>query len=155
MSIMDSSRHYSGHFKHYAFIWRPAFTHRQTAVYPSENKLLVQRQIQYLPGNAPAIPTTSPLISTQEVVDSFVNNRCTDDVDRYLSRKLQIGRFLEAADIDTLREDPEECVSKPMALIDDRNNESVTRVHLNGTCRPSPGPFSAHGLFTELSKDVR
>jgi hypothetical protein len=38
---------------------------------------------------------------------------------------LQVGRFLEAADIETLRGDPENVLLKPKALIDDRNNESV------------------------------
>jgi hypothetical protein len=152
---MDSSRHYNGHFKQYAFTWRPAFTHRQTTVYPLENQPLVERQFQYPPGTAPPIPAGVQLIATREVVDNFVDNRCEDDVDRYLSRKLQIEGFLLPAQINILRGDPDESVSKPMALIDDRNNENVTRVHLNGRCRPSQGPLSAHGLFTELSRNVR
>lgn len=151
---MDGSRLYSGHFKHYAFVWRPAFTLRQASVYPSENKPLVQRQNLYPTGTTPPLPAAAPLISTQEIVDSFVNSGCTDDEDRYLSRKLRMGRFLEAADTDTLRGDLEETVSRPKALIDDRNNESVTRVHLAGNCRQPLGPLSARRLFRELSKAV-
>jgi hypothetical protein len=151
---MDSSKLYSAHFKHYAFIWRPAFTLRQAGVYPSENMPLVQRSNRFPTGTAPPIPAAAPLISTQDVVDGFVNNRCTDDEDRYLSRKLRMGRFLEAADLDTLRGDLEETVSRPMALMDDRNNESVTRVRLAGNCRQPLGPLSAQGLFRELSQAV-
>jgi hypothetical protein len=151
---MDVSRHHSGHFKHFAFTWRPAFTNRQTTVYPLENQPLVERQFQYLPEDAPPIPAGDHLLSTQEVIDNFVDYRCTDDLDRYLSRKLQVGRFLLPAQINSLRGEPEESVSKPMALLDDRNNENVTRLLLNGRCRPSNGPLSAHGLFTELSRNV-
>jgi len=150
---MDSSRHYNGHFKQYAFTWRSAFTVRQTTVYPFENQPLVEREFQYPPGAAPPIPAGVGL-STQEVIDNFVDNRCKDDVVRYLSRKLQIEGFLSPAQINTLRGDQDESVSKPMALIDDRNNENVTRVHLNGRCRPFQGPLSAHGLFAELSRNV-
>jgi hypothetical protein len=151
---MDPSRYYNGHFKHYAFTWRQSFTQRQNPVPTSEHHPLVQRQIQYLPGDTPHIAPRSPLISTEDIVDTFVDNKCRDDPDRYLSRKLQIGRFLLAARVESLRGDPDESVSKSMALIDDRNNENVTRANLSGRCRPSQGPLSAHGLFAELSRSV-
>jgi hypothetical protein len=153
---MDGPRYYNGHFKHYAFTWRPAFTQRQTPVPTSEHHPpLVERQFMYLPGNGPHdLPPRRPLISTEEIVNIFVDNKCREDVDRYLSRRLQIGGFLLAARIESLRGDPDESLSKPMALIDDRNNENVTRTNLNGRCRPSQGPLSAHGLFIALSQSV-
>jgi hypothetical protein len=153
---MDASRYYNSHFKHYAFTWRPAFTQRQEPVPTAEHHPpLVEREIQYPPGIGPHIAPRSALLSTEEIVDKFVGNKCIEDPDRYLSRTLQIGTFLKSANIDTLRANPTAAVLKPMALIDDRNNENVTRVSLNGSCRPSQGPLGAHGLFAELSRSVR
>lgn len=146
---MDGPRYYNGHTKHYAF------TQRQTPVPTSEHHPpLVEREIRYPPGIGPHIAPRSALLSTEEIVDRFVDNKCIEDLDQYLSRTLQIRTFLKGANIDTLRADPTGSVSKPMALIDDRNNENVTRVNLNGRCRPSQGPLSAHGLFAELSRSV-
>ena len=151
---MDASRYYNGHFKHYAFTWRQSFTQRHNPVPTSEHHPLVKRQIQYLPGDTPHIALRSPLLSTEEIVDTFVDNKCRDDPDRYLSRKLQIGRFLLNARVESLRGDPDESVSKPMTLIDDRNNRECYPSDLNGRCRPSQGPLTAHGLFAELSRSV-
>jgi hypothetical protein len=108
---MDASRYYNGHFKHYAFIWRKSFTQRRNPVPSSEHHPLVERQIQYLPGNTPHIASRPPLISTEEIVHTFVDNKCGDDPDQYLSRKLQIGRFILAARVESLRGDPDESVS--------------------------------------------
>jgi len=153
---MDGPRYNNGNFKRYAFTWRPAFTQRQTPVPTSEHHPpLVEREIRYPPGIGPHIAPRSALLSTEEIVDKFVTNKCIEDPDRYMSRTLQIGTFLKGANIDNLRADPTGAVSKPMVLIDDRNNENVTRVNLNGNCRPSQGPLSAHGLFAELSRSVR
>jgi hypothetical protein len=152
---MDGSRYYNGHFKRYAFTWRPAFTQRQDPVPTAEHHPpLVEREIQYPQGIGPHIDPRSALLSTEDIVDKFVGNNCIDDPDRYLSRTLQIGTFLKDANIDTLREEQTEAVSKPMALIDDRNSENVTRASMSGNCRPSQGPLSAHGLFAELSRSV-
>lgn len=152
---MDGSRYYNSHFKHYAFTWRPAFTQRQDPVPTGEHHPpLVEREIQYPQGIGPHIAPRSALLSTEDIVNKFVRNKCIEDPDRSLSRTLQIGTFLKDANIDTLRTEPTEAVSKPMALIDDRNNENVTRASVNGNCRPSQGPLSAHGLFAELSRSV-
>ncbi|KAE9366670.1 hypothetical protein N431DRAFT_495096 [Stipitochalara longipes BDJ] len=40
-----------------------------------------------------------------------------------------------------------------MALLDDRNNASVTRLQQAGTCRPFRGPLNAQELFVELSQN--
>jgi hypothetical protein len=88
------------------------------------------------------------------VLERFVNNRYQHDVDRYLCRKLQMGRFLQAADIEVLRGPPQRSLSKAMALVDDRNNASVTRLQQAGNCRPFQGPLNAQELFAELSHDV-
>jgi hypothetical protein len=152
---MDGSRYYNGHFKQYAFTWRTAFTQRQDPVPTAEHHPpLVEREIQYPQGMGPQIAPRSALLSTEDIVDKFVENMCTEDPDPYLSRTLQIGTFLKDANIGILRAEPTEAVLKPMALIDDRTNEHVTRASLNGSCRPSQGPLSAHALFAELSRSV-
>jgi hypothetical protein len=138
---MEGSRFYSNSFKNYAFIWKEAFNQRQTKVYPRENSTQMgNRNLEY---------------DTQEIIEIFVNHGCMDDVDRYLSRALQVGNFISSANIDTLRGPPSAAVSEPMVLIDDRNNESVTREHLTGNCRPSRGPLNAHQLYAELTQQVR
>jgi hypothetical protein len=155
---MDNVRGHSGHFKHYAFIWKPAFSQRQTRVYPSEDR----KYIDYVPTEGLTLQQwqatrASPAhgrLTTHEIIDKFVSNRCTDDIGRYLQRNLQISNFLEESHIELLLR-PTTQVCKSMALIDDRNNENVTRTHLAGNCRPPKGPMSAHQLFIELSREVR
>jgi hypothetical protein len=152
---MDGSRYYNGHFKQYAFTWRPAFTQRQDPVPTAEHHPpLVEREPQYPLGIGARIAPRSALLSTEDIVKKFVVNKCTEDPDPYLSRTLHIATFLKDANIDTLRAEPAEAVLKPMALIDDRTNEHVTRASLNGSCRPSQGSLSAHALFAELSRSV-
>jgi hypothetical protein len=138
---MEGSRLYSSSFKNHAFIWKEMFNQRQTKVYPRENSThMPNRNLEY---------------DTEEITERFVNNECMDDVDRHLSRALQVGNFISSANIDTLRGPPSATVSEPMVLIDDRNNETVTRAHLTGNCRPSRGPLNAHQLYAELTQQVR
>ena len=156
---MDGSRFHGGHFKHYAFLWKSSFSQQQTKTYTAENTPLVQPQtthnILHLAGSTAPGPVAAIPVSNEEIVQRFVYNKCTNDLDRYKSNRLQIGSFLESADIDTIRGPPEQSVMKPMALIDDRNNQNVTRTQLAGNCRPPRGPLSAQQLFIELSRDVR
>ena len=138
---MEGSRLYSSSFKNYAFIWKGTFNQRQTNIYRRENSIhLPNRNLEY---------------STEEIIERFVNNGCMDDVDRHLSRALQVGNFISSANIDKLRGALSAAVSEPMVLIDDRNNETVTREHLTGNCRPPRGPLNAHQLYAELTQQVR
>jgi hypothetical protein len=134
---MEGSRLYSSSFKDYAFIWKETFSQRQIKVYPTENS------------------THMPNTDTEEITERFVNHGCMDDVDRHLSRALQVGNFISSANIDKLRGALSAAVSEPMVLIDDRNNETVTREHLTGNCRPPRGPLNAHQLYAELTQQVR
>lgn len=153
ITIMDSSRIMSGPSKRHTFVWPPAFSQRQTKLYPAENVFRVQK-IMYPPESSVPLPTPVP-VSNEDIEERFVNNRHQHDVHRYLCRKLQIGNFLQAADIGTLRGPPQRSLAKQNALLDDRNSETVTRLQPAGNCRPFRGPLSAQELFVELSQDVR
>ena len=149
---MDNSRLHNGYSKRYAFIWQPTFSQRQTKLYPAENEKRVQK-ILYPTESSTFVPTSAP-VSNADVEERFVTNRYQHDVDRYLCRKLQIGRFIQAADIEILRGPPHRSLSKPMALVDDRNNASVTRLQQTGNCRTFRGPLNAQQLFSALSEEV-
>ena len=149
---MDSSRLHSSQSRRHAFIWQPTFSQRQTKSYPAENKHRVQR-VFYPPNSSVPVPTSVP-VSNGDIEERFVNNKYQHDVDRYLCRKLQIGRFLQAANIEVLRGTPQQLLSKPKVLLDDRNNASVTRLQQAGNCRPFRGPLNVQELFIELSQDV-
>jgi len=151
---MDYSRPYHGHFKQYAFVWKPIFSQRRTRNYPSEDRRYVERRVQF---EVATLPTEDPIhtMTTGVVVDRFVNNQCQDDLDRYSYRNIQVAEFLEAADMDSLRAPAAtRHASITKALIDDRNNGSVTRDNLAGNCRLSHGPINARQLYTELLKSV-
>jgi hypothetical protein len=131
----------TGPLNRYSFIWTPTFGVRQHLVYSGENEHF--------------LPATFPPSTTGEIIERFVGMGCGDDIDRYSSRTLLLRTFLEAADIEILRGPPgEEAVSKRMVLLDDRNNETASRLHPEGSCRPSLGLLSAQQLYTELSQQV-
>jgi hypothetical protein len=152
---MEGFRPHSLQFKHYAFLWSPSFSHRQTGTYLAENTPLLQPHTAIYPTeNTPSIPTPAIPLSNEEIVERFVYNKCTREVDRYKCKALQIGRFLKSANIELLKGPPEESLSVPMALIDDRNNASVNRLQRAGNCRPTRRPLNAQELFAELSQAV-
>jgi hypothetical protein len=137
---MEGARSYSGHhFKDYAFIWKAEFNQRQEHIYKRENSHL--------------LPEAEPPNTTQDIVEEFINNGC-DDVDAYLSRAALVSGFIATASIDTLSGLSDQAVSEPKVLIDDRNNENVTRLHSAGNCRPFRGPINAHQLYAELCQEV-
>jgi hypothetical protein len=140
---MEGSRAYSSrHFKNYAFIWKPELSSRQEHVYRRENSHLVD-----------LLPEADSMDATLDIVKKFVYNGC-DDEERYLSRALVVSSFIATANINRLRSPLDDEVSEANVLIDDRNNENVTRVQSSGNCRPFRGPLNAHQLYTELCQEV-
>jgi hypothetical protein len=141
---MEGSRACSSrHFNNYAFIWKPELSTRQEHVYRRENAHLVD-----------LLPVADPTNATLDIVKKFVNNDC-DDEEIYLSRDLLVSDFIAIAKIENLRSPPDDEVSEANVLIDDRNNENVTRRQTSGNCRPSRGPLNAHQLYAELCQEVR
>ena len=151
---MDYQRVFHGQFKQHAFIWKPAFNQRQTDSYASENNPFVVRPVEDRSGATIARDSPSN-ISTEDVVDRFVNHQCEDDIDRYHYRNSQVSEFLKLGDINMLRSsNPNPKVSRSMALLDDRNNASVSRENMAGKFRLIRGPLNAHQLYIELQKHV-
>jgi len=136
-------------------MWKAAFSKRRTARYTSENTRYVQRTIRSL--EEPTREDSIDTISTEDVVDRFVNINCGDDVDRYFYRSGKLANFLEAANMEDLRRPASPQVSKIMVLIDDRNNAIVTREldTFGGNRRTPRGPFDARQLYSYLLKPVR
>lgn len=93
-------------------------------------------------------------MSTEDVIDRFLDNQCADDPDRYLYRNPQVARFLEQASMDVLRgpEAPE--VSTVKIAMDDGNNSNVTRGQIIGKRRQFQGGLNAQQLYNELLKPV-
>jgi len=56
--------------------------------------------------------------------------------------------------MDELRGQATPRASKSKVLIDDRNNSTVTRESLAGSCRAALGPINARQLYVELLKPV-
>jgi len=150
---MEASKLHSGPFRRNAFIWPSTFSQRQTNSYPKENRHQVKRLLRAPEGFG--TETTSIGVSDDDVEEWFIKDGSQHDSDRFLFRKLQIGSFLRAAKIEILRGPPQRSLSKPMALLDDRNNASVTRLQQAGSCRPFRGPLTAQELFIDLSQEVR
>jgi hypothetical protein len=163
---MESSRSYSGHFKSYAYVWRRSFGQRQPNYDAEERRYIDTLAPEDFALTGPEWVATQQRLRaqgrlvaqrrlpTQEFIERFINNGCSNDIGRYLHRNTQLCTFLEDAEIDTLST-PTALVLKPMALMDDRNNDSVTRERLTGSCRAFKGPLNAHQLYLELSEEVR
>lgn len=137
---MDEARFLGGHFKNEAFRWKTVFTRRQTVVYRSENNRHLRDGVSKL-----------------EVLDRFVDNRCTDDPGRHLSRRFLLGSFLNNSDVELFHQPPDPSIFQPRILLDDRNDESVSgiiRTQPSGKCRQLGDPLTAHQLYSELIKQV-
>ena len=136
---MENGRPRGRHFK-YAYAWNKAFSQRQGKLYHLENK--------------PLVPDGNTTATTEQILDRFILNRCTYDVHRFLSRNVQIRNFLQSAEIDDLRSPSSSTVLRRMILLDERNNESVTRLNVLGTCKTRATPIDARELYRLLSQMV-
>lgn len=91
-------------------------------------------------------PTTS-----QELLRTFLADQY-DDTNPYLYQEDEIEGFCLPAKLSLLEDGNSEQVQKPMALLDDRTEDTQTAIR--GTCRTNKGPLSAHMLYNELKKPV-
>ena len=144
---MDAPRSAHGHFKQNAFAWNSVFSQRRHDVYGSE-------YLRYVDSvRAGTVPHDRELM-TEDVIGWFVQNQCNHDGDRYSYREGQLSNFLGLASLDALRNPAPSQIISQKALIDDRNNERVSRTFPNGDVRPSPGPMTARRLYSELLNPV-
>lgn len=142
---MDQARPYVGHFKQYAFSWKPEFGQRQTQAYERENIRYVE---QY----------QAPDFTTEEAIEQFVDNQCYEDINRYSYMSNLIKDFLNGADLDVLRQRNSHRQALPImerkALLDDRNDANGARNVSTGNFRPSKGGLTASELYYELKAPV-
>ena len=122
---MDAPRSAHGHFKQNAFAWNSVFSQRRHDVYGSEDLRYVDSV------RAGTVPHDRELM-TEDVIGWFVQNQCNHDVDRYSYREGQLSNFLGLASLDALRNPAPSQIISQKALIDDRNNERVSRTFPNG-----------------------
>ncbi|PVH84094.1 hypothetical protein DL98DRAFT_652134 [Cadophora sp. DSE1049] len=143
--VMDISRSAHGQFKQNAFAWSSIFSQRRHDVYGSED-------LRYVDSLRMGTLPHDRELTTEEVIGWFVHNQCNHDVDRYFYREGHLSEFLGLASLDSLSNPASPMSTFHTALMDDRNDETVTRNILNGNARPSSGPMTARRLYLELLK---
>jgi len=103
-----------------------------------------------LPTTAPEIPLPT---TAAEIVTALMRDLC-EDSNAYLYQAVEVEGFCSPADLDVLKTGRDPRVTRPVALLDDRN-EGGARDNPRGTVRPNKGALTAHQLYTELRKMVR
>lgn len=140
-SIVKTTR-----FEDYAFVWESAFETRQPKIYPKEDNFAVEQTT--------AFDTPIPLTS-QIVIERFLEYRCDRDRDIYLYRNRRIESFLKGLDLECLRRGSTSDVNNPTVLLDDRSDLGVSTATTLTDSRPLREPLTAHQFYHELSKSVR
>ncbi|KAK0611969.1 hypothetical protein B0T14DRAFT_339079 [Immersiella caudata] len=91
------------------------------------------------------LPTTA-----RDIVSAFTTDLC-EDSSAYLYQVVEVEGFCLPADLDILKAGCDPRVLRPLALLDDRNEDGA-RDNPRGTVRPRKGALSAHQLYNELRK---
>jgi hypothetical protein len=138
MDLPNASR---GQAKRFAEEWASVFSNPQVDACAHENKPFWIR-----PGQE-VLPSTST-----ELLKTLMQDLC-DDSDPFLYQADVLEGFCLPADLSILKRGNDQRVGRPVALLDDRNDEG-TRIAVRGTCRPRKGALTAHQLYVELSKAV-
>jgi hypothetical protein len=135
-------------FEHSAFVWDLVFDDRRAGrvrFYALENRVAVEEE---------GVFNTSTPLTTQIVVERFLDYSCDGDRERYLYRDLQVGSFLKGLNLDHLCRGVISDVNTPLVMLDDRhildglpsdtadNNESSRRT------------LSAYELYKALREHV-
>jgi hypothetical protein len=105
---------YKNRFEHSAFIWDSKFDDRRkrwVRFYTLEDKVAVEEEHVF--------DASTPLTS-QIVVERFLDYGCDGDRERYLYRNLQVESFLRGLNLDHLSRGAISDVKTPLVLLDDR-----------------------------------
>lgn len=138
---------YIARFEHSAFVWDSVFHDRgagRVRFYTLENRIAVEEE---------GIFDTSTTLTSQIIIERFLDYGCDGDRERYLYRNVQIEGFLKGLNLDDLRCGAVPSVNAPLVLLDDRrvlsgppgaepNHESSRRT------------LSAHELYKNLRDSV-
>jgi hypothetical protein len=124
--------------------WPSIFISLQRDLYNLENSPYVVREI-------PQQEETS-----EEIVQRFLQHvpGKFGDNDPDFHLEMEVEAFCSPIDFNILRQGEDNKVKRPLALLNDRNNEGHN-THTAGNRRENDGPLSAHALYTELKKPVR
>jgi hypothetical protein len=138
---MENLRPNADNFKQYAFRWKAEFGERHELVYrsPQEADRYVERQGATI---------------KEDIIDTFVNIQCLQDVERYLYRSRLLEGFLQLGDPEAIKT-TSSGLSTAKALIDDRNDASVTRDSTAGNVRQPSRALDPLGLYKGLFNAVR
>jgi len=87
-------------------------------------------------------------INTADLFKVLMRNLC-EDSEPFLYQVVEVEGFCLQADLDVLAAGRDPRVTRPIALMDDRNEGNV-RDNNGGNVRPSPGALRAHQLYQKL-----
>jgi hypothetical protein len=138
---MEQSRPYIGQFKQYAYVWKPKFGKRQERSYNDGNVSYVERLL-------------GQQMTTEEVIQTFVDNQFHRDIPRYSYVKQLYDEFLVSVDLEVLKRSGSSPNLRKAALLDDRNDAKGSRDMVAGQRRLYQGAMNAAQLYTQLSQPV-
>jgi hypothetical protein len=126
-----------------AYEWPSEFYTRQKSSYMSQNEPSITRLIVtgYMPETA------------DDILKTFLKH-LDDDAEPHHYQPLAVEDFCSNVDFNVLKDGQDPRVSKPMALLDDRNSDGV-EICKAGNWRSNYQPLCMHRLFLELRKKVR
>jgi len=139
---------YKTHFEHSAFVWDSIFDDcrpRRVPFYGVENRIAVEE--------AGTFDISIPL-TTQVIVERFLDYGCSGDRERYRYRNLQIENFLSELNFETLCRGITPDVNKPLVLLDDRRVLEGTPTIVSGNHESSRRTLTACELYEELRQNV-
>ena len=134
--VMEPLPHDKPPVNRLAYVWDLDFATQQHKAYPTQN---VPVYANY--GNFPQ--------NTADIVRNFMR----DDGESCLYQTATLQGFCLYADLNILKAGIDDRVLKPVALLDDRNEEGI-RTNERGTTRPQKGSLNAHQLHEQLCKKV-
>lgn len=136
---------YKSRFEHSAFVWNSIFDDRRVRFYSLEDKVAVEGETT----------DTSRPVTSQIVIERFLDYRCKGDRERYLYRDVQIQTFLRGLKLEHLHQGLTSDVNNPTALIDDRRNPARPSAAGSSENGPIILTLSAQNLYHLLRNSVR
>lgn len=139
---------YKSRFEHSAFVWDSKFKDRQDGrerFFALEDKITVEE--------AEFFDTSTPLTS-QIVVERFLDYGCDGDRERYLYRNVQVGKFLNGLNLDHLCRGTTSDVSTPLVLFDDGHNFGEPFATASSHRESSRRTLCAHEFYKVLRNSV-
>jgi hypothetical protein len=138
---MEQGRSYISQFKQYAYAWKPEFGKRHERSYNDGNVSHVERLL-------------GQQMTTEEVIQTFVENQFYRDMPRYSYVKQLYDEFLVDVNLEVLKGNGSSTVLRQAVLLDDRNDANGSGEVRIGQRRQYQGTMDAAQLYTQLSQPV-